>query len=109
MTPLTEGFLTKEDFEFLYDKSSEVLHERNPFSANDPIIDIRCSASQWAARIQRLVSFHNVDLVDGSKWLVQISGDGPVKLWPASPTDSISPAPATREWECSPPEDVLME
>jgi hypothetical protein len=37
MTPLAEDFLTKDDFEFLYDESSEALHERNPFSTTDPL------------------------------------------------------------------------
>jgi hypothetical protein len=95
MTALVDGFLTKEDFVFLY--------ERNPFSTTDPVIDIRCSAAQG------LLSFHNVGLVDGSKWLVQILAEGPGNLWPPAPTNSIAPAPATNEWECLPPDDAPME
>jgi hypothetical protein len=92
-TPLAEGFLTKDDFEFLYDKSSEVLHARNPFATKDPVIQIRYSAAHWIVRIQTLLAFHNVELVDESRWMVEIPNDGPIKLWPAVPTDSI---PETR-------------
>jgi len=45
-TPLAEGFLTQDEFEFLYDKSSEILHERNPFATKDPVIQIGYSAAQ---------------------------------------------------------------
>ena len=89
-TPLAEGFLTKNEFEFLYDKSSEVLHQRNPFATKDPVIQIGYNAAQWILRIQTLLAFHNVDLVDESKWMVEIPNEGPVKLWPAVLVDSVA-------------------
>lgn len=91
LTPLSDGFLTKPEFEFLYDKSSEILHERNPFSALDPVIEIRLSAAQWASRIQRLLSFHLVNLVDASKWVVSIPADGEVTLWPVQEVELQEP------------------
>jgi hypothetical protein len=93
LTPLVDRFLTKDDFEFLYDKSSAVLHERNPFSQTDPVIDIRLSAAQWASRIQRLLFFHRVDLVDESKWVVSIPREGDVQLWPIIPADEEEASP----------------
>ena len=82
LTPLTEGFLTKKDFELLYDKSSEILHARNPFATKDPVIEIGYSVAQWIARIQSLLSLHYVDLIDETKWMVQIPDEGPITLWP---------------------------
>jgi hypothetical protein len=90
LTPLTEGFLTKSEFEFLYDKSSEVLHVRNPFATKDPVIQIGYSASQWIARIQTLLGLHYVDLIDETKWMVQIPNEGPITLWPAVPVDAVT-------------------
>jgi hypothetical protein len=92
-TPLAEGFLTKDEFELLYNKSSEILHERNPFTAKDPVIQIGYSVAQWIVRIQTLLAFHKVDLIDESKWMVEIPNEGAVKLWPAVPVDSITDQP----------------
>lgn len=87
-TPLAEGYLSKDEFEFLYDRSSEILHERNPFATKDPVIRIGYSAAQWMVRIQTLLGFHNVDLLDESKWIVAIPDEGPVRLWPTVLVDS---------------------
>jgi len=62
-TPLADGFLTKADFEILYDKCSEVLHQRNPFSTSDPVIQLGYSVSEWIARIQLLLALHTIELV----------------------------------------------
>jgi hypothetical protein len=44
---LEDGYLTKEDFVLLYDKCAEVLHSRNPYSPEDPAIDIHYKAEEW--------------------------------------------------------------
>src|ERR1700694_4124041 len=61
---VTEGFLTKDDFEFLYDKSSDILHVRNPFTGKDRIVQIGHSVNEWVSRIQALLGLHMVRLVD---------------------------------------------
>ncbi len=84
---VTEGFLTKEDFVMLYQASSEVLHTRNPFSPKDPVIQIGYAVDEWVMRIQKLLTWHLVHLVDGGKWFVTIPSEGAVHVYPASPTD----------------------
>ena len=39
--PLTDGFVTRDDFVLLYDCSSEALHTRNPYKEGDPTINIK--------------------------------------------------------------------
>src|SRR5437870_1982637 len=52
---VTDGFLTKEDFEFLYDKSSDILHVRNPFGDKKPVVQMGYSVKEWVSRIQVLL------------------------------------------------------
>ena len=81
----TDPFLTREDFELLYDKSSDVLHVRNPFSERDPTIRIKYHVTEWVSRIQILVGRHVTHLIDGSVWVVEIPEHGPVHLWSGAP------------------------
>jgi hypothetical protein len=80
-----DGFLTKDEFVTLYDASSAVIHSRNPFSTKDPVIQIGYSVEEWVLRIQKLLGWHLMHLVDGDKWVVNIPQDGPVQVYPASP------------------------
>jgi len=81
-----DGFLTKDDFEFLYDKTSDMIHVRNPFTTQDPILKIGYSTKEWVSRIQVLLALHIVHLVDGKKWIIEIPDQGPIHLWAAEPT-----------------------
>jgi hypothetical protein len=83
--PIPDGFLTKDEFAFLYDKCAEVLHAPNPFMTKDPVIRTKYSVTQWVSRIQGLLRFHLIHLVDDTKWIVQIPDEGSVSLWPAVP------------------------
>jgi hypothetical protein len=60
---VTDGFLTEEEFVFLYDKCSEAVHEWNPFRPGPRFIDLERSIEQWAGRIERLLEFHYIRLV----------------------------------------------
>jgi len=80
------GFMTKEDFVFLYDVCSKFIHTRNPFTTEDPMIRLRHNLKDSVARIQRLLAWHLVHLVGGDKWVVNIPNEGQVKAWAASPT-----------------------
>ena len=77
--------LTKDDFELLYDSCGEILHMRNPFSTKDPVTNIRYSVDQWVAKIERLVTWHYVQLLDGSRWTANVPIDGDVRLFPMAP------------------------
>ncbi len=80
-----DEFLTKDDFVSLYDVTGDVLHVRNPFGAQDPVIRMRYSTRQWLERIQALLALHVVHLVDGNVWVVEIPEQGPVKMLLAEP------------------------
>lgn len=81
---LSSGFLTREEFGDLYDISSQILHTRNPYSLDDPVIQARYSGDQWVSRIQRLLSWHSVQLLSGEILVVNIRPSGYVTVYPAS-------------------------
>jgi hypothetical protein len=74
------GFLTQEEFVMLYQVASEVIHTRNPFTGKDATINTKYSVEEWIARIQRLLTWHQVRLV-------RILDRGNVDVWPAAPLD----------------------
>lgn len=55
------GFLTKDEFEFLYDCSSRVIHSPNPYKEARKI-DLRMSVDDWMHRIASLLWFHQMKL-----------------------------------------------
>lgn len=85
LIPLTSGFLTKDEFAFLYDACSEALHKPNPYKQGDPSIDARHSLTRWIELIQRLLSCHVATLVNEDKWIVQIPNEGPVQTMLSRP------------------------
>ena len=87
---VTDGFLTKEDFALLYDKTGAILHVRNPFNAQDPKLNIKYSVKEWVSRIQVLLALHMMHLVDDKKWIVEIPEDGPIRLWAAEPLQATT-------------------
>jgi hypothetical protein len=88
--PLTDGFVTKDDFVFLYRCSSEALHVRNPYREGDRTINIRYDVQEWVARFQKLLSWHCATLLNGDRWIVNIPGEGSVHVYTASPTPSVA-------------------
>lgn len=66
---LTDGFLTKDEFVFLYDISSAVIHTRNPFLAASSI-EIRYDIPVWVERIRQLLRIHIMHFIDDRRWLV---------------------------------------
>lgn len=91
---LTSDFLTREEFAVLYDASSEVLHTRNPYSQEDPLIQAKYSGNQWVSRIQRLLSWHSVHLLSGEVLIVNIPSNGAVHVYPGSVGVPLDPAKA---------------
>ena len=82
---ITEGFLTRTDFELLYDIASQFVHTRNPFCPKDPMLRMPYSMKDWISRIQALLALHIMHLVDGKKWIVQIPEEGVVRVYAAEP------------------------
>jgi hypothetical protein len=81
------GFLTMEDFTVLYQASSEVLHTWNPYKEGDPTIQVKYTVPEWISRIQCLLSWHQVTLLEGGAWVVNIPAVGPVHTYPTRPID----------------------
>jgi hypothetical protein len=86
--PIDDGFLTEADFATLYQASSEVLHTRNPYCKGDPTIQVRYAVGEWISRIQTLLSWHQVVLLDGGSWVVHIPPTGPVQAFPTELADA---------------------
>jgi hypothetical protein len=71
-----DGYLTQDDFVLLYDKCSDAVHDWNPFREGPWVVDLQRSIAEWAARIERLVAYHLIRLVDQQDLLlVQLVGD----------------------------------
>ncbi len=81
----------------LYDVCGDILHMRNPFSTRDPTTNIGYSVDEWVARIERLLAWHSVQLLDGQRWLCQIPDEGPVDVSRGTPLPEGGPRQAS-EW-----------
>jgi hypothetical protein len=83
--PLTDGYLTKQDFVRLYDHCSEVLHCWNPYRPSQ--FRVGRSPLEWLIRIENLVKWHRVQLVSGKLWVGAVpDSDGRVHTYVAEPT-----------------------
>ncbi len=87
---VTDGFLTRDDFELLYGKASGFLHCRNPFTAKGPVEQIKYTPKQWVERIEVLLALHVMHLDDGSKWVIEVPEEAPVHLVTAAPYQAAS-------------------
>jgi hypothetical protein len=76
-----DGYLTKEEFAFLYRQSSEVLHAKNSYRTGDPTIDARHTIPEWLSRFQKLLRIHYTKLIDHEEiWMVIVPNEGPVQV-----------------------------
>jgi hypothetical protein len=66
---LKDGFLTQDEFVFLYEISSKVIHTRNPFTASNAL-EIKYDIPVWVERIRQLLRIHIMHFVDDRRWLV---------------------------------------
>lgn len=66
------GFLTKDEFEFLYDCSSRVIHSPNPYKEAQKI-DLCMSVDDWMHRIASLLWLHQMKLAQTDvMWFVYL-------------------------------------
>jgi hypothetical protein len=76
-TPLTDGFLAKSDFVFLYDKCSDAIHDWNPFRPGPRIIELQRPIEEWTQRIHRLLSQHWIQLLgEQDRLVIDLCGPG---------------------------------
>lgn len=90
--PRSYDYLTRDELEFLYDVCSEVLHAWNPYRSGEWAIHIKKPIAEWVTRLENLLAFHYIKLLDGSLWLVQMNTapSGDVTAAQAGPVQSSS-------------------
>lgn len=83
---VTDGFLTRDEFEALYDRCSDVLHVWNPYNPRPRQVHFGYPVGQWVEHIRKLLSFHSASLSDGSGWAIVLSDhDGKAHGYPYRP------------------------
>jgi len=85
------GYLTKDDFIFLYDRCSEVLHTWNPFTEKERHVDFKYTVVDWISRIQNLLKLHLIRFIDRDEiWMVTMHNPdtGKVHAFTANPTST---------------------
>lgn len=76
--PIVDGFLTRDDFEVLYDICGGVLHSENPYGNTRKYDELWKSATVWALKIRNLLNSHEVHPVGNKRqfYLIQMGSDG---------------------------------
>lgn len=77
-------YLTEDEFNFLYDACSEVLHTWNPFRKGPRQVNFERPVADWIQRIAALLDFHMVRLAGREDvWLVDMRAphDGKVHAY----------------------------
>lgn len=77
------GFLTRKDFENIYDRCGGLLHAQNPFAASKDIDNLMKVVPSWMEKIKTLLNHHQAQLVqeDLQFWVVmQSKMDGKVQV-----------------------------
>ena len=92
--PITSGYLSRADYEELYDACSEILHAENPFSSGQQEIQsFLAKTPAWMEKIRVLLNHHQVQLIDErvQLWvLMQAKSDGKVHVWEFERVDEPS-------------------
>ena len=80
---IISGFLTRKDFESIYDRCGGLLHAQNPFSQSKNIDSFLKVVPTWMDKILALLNHHHAQLVkeDLQLWvLMQSKTDGKVQV-----------------------------
>lgn len=82
---ITSGYLSRQDYEYLYDKCSDILHASNPFSDghDEKIQSFLIDAPDWMKKIKVLLGMHEIHLANGkvALWVImQKTTDGKVQV-----------------------------
>lgn len=89
---VNNDYLTREEFVFLYDSCSEVMHTWNPFREDPRVVNFGRPIAEWIDRLQKLLQVHWVKL-SGVKdiWLVQMHHpeDGKVHAFLSTQIEAI--------------------
>lgn len=97
LVPISEAYVSKDDFIFLYDTCSQVLHEWNPHRTDPRMVDFGHSIAEWIKRIRALLEVHWIRLAGTMDiWLVYYTyADGKVHALYAAdvPPESVPQLP----------------
>jgi hypothetical protein len=76
--PVVDGFLTRSDFERLYNICGGVLHSENPYGNTKEYNELWASAPGWMLKIRNLLNSHEVHPVGNKRqfYLIQMGSDG---------------------------------
>lgn len=78
---LSTGFLTKAEFVDLYNQCGALLHAENPFAIGKRSLPTHVSMTGHVSKIQNLLTFHRVKLIDDSEtWVISAPKDGIVHV-----------------------------
>ncbi len=70
LQPVTEGFLTKEEFFVVYEKCGSMLHAENPYGHKKNIQDIKLEFPVWLNKIIKLLNHHSITLIDDETMII---------------------------------------
>lgn len=80
---IKSGFLTRSDFEKIYDRCGGLLHAQNPFAQSKNIDNFIKVVPKWMDKIMTLLNHHQIQLVqeDLQLWvLMKSKTDGKVQV-----------------------------
>ena len=80
---IDSGYLTKQEFENIYDRCGGLLHATNPFSKQKDIENFLKIVPTWMERIMKLLNHHQIQLTqeDLQLWVImQAKIDGKVHV-----------------------------
>jgi len=78
--------ITETELVDLYNICGRILHTRNPFSTADATHQIGYTVDEWLARLEGLMRWHRIRLVNDALWFVNMPETGPVHVVTAVPT-----------------------
>jgi hypothetical protein len=74
---VTEGYLTKDDFIFVYDKCGKILHAENPLGNGIDYKYYETHIPIWMQKIKKLLNSHIITLLnDNNMYLVHMQENG---------------------------------
>jgi hypothetical protein len=70
--PIAKPYLTKADFETVYQECSGLLHAQNPYGIPRQLPQIEASIPEWLEKIKNLLNHHHVQLFNSTHqlWVV---------------------------------------
>lgn len=77
LVSIKDGYLTQEDFIYIYKKCGGMLHAANPYGSKTGLHFFEKSFTAWRAKLIRLLNCHQVHLVDETGfWLIHMQENG---------------------------------